>query len=153
MPLPCKIVERDLDKAVSIHQQMLSLFAAQQGDAAIALFKEKVLPLGKSIRDQSELIAAQQSDRLASVSSRAQSVRNRSLILTTFFLAVAVFAASLAFLIVLRGTRRLAEVAMHMAADADHVFAAATQVCVASQSLAQGASKQASALEETSASS
>ncbi len=141
-----------LDRAMQAHEQMLRLFGAQQGDAAIKLFDETVLPQALAISGQGDTLARQEAERLAAADAEARRVTARSWALAGVLVVLAGGAGVVVLFVVRRMNRDLRRLATELADGSQQVDRAATQVSGASQSLAQGASRQAASLEETSAS-
>ena len=145
-------LDQQAEQVLQAHEDMLRAMAAQQLDAALSIFNQKVQPrLAEIGRGAAALVDQQNRDlATASVASAAKSARVRNLTIGLMLLALGV--GGVIFWVVRQASTALGRLANHLAESADHVANAASQVSSSSQSLAQGASQQAASLEETSAS-
>lgn len=132
------------------HQEFLGLLAAQQMDAALKAFDERVLPRVVDISAAGAALASQESGGLGEAVSNANANATRSLWGTLLLVGVVLAVSSVVLLMVFRFSRMLSHLAERMAESAARVASAASQVSSTSQSLAQGASEQSAALERTS---
>jgi methyl-accepting chemotaxis protein len=138
------------DMVRQAHQELVSLLAAGQMDAALKAFDERVLPGVIDISAAGAALARNESAALARAVDNADNKASNSL-WTSFVLIAAVLLISAAVLAtVFRASGTLTGLAGRMAESAGRVASAASQVSSTSQSLAQGASEQSAALERTS---
>jgi methyl-accepting chemotaxis protein/methyl-accepting chemotaxis protein-1 (serine sensor receptor) len=134
------------------HEELRRAMAAQQMDAAVSVFSQKVQPMLEETGRQASAFVEQLNNDLAAIAeaSSARSARWRLSIIALTLLAVVV-SVSLFFL-VHHSSATLQKLASGMGQRAEEVANAASQISSSSHALAQGASEQAASLEETSAS-
>jgi len=147
---------QELDQQAALvlqgHEELQRSMVAQQLDAAIAIFSQKVQPRLEEIGKASSSLVDQQNRELAAASTASAAKSTRSMATTIGLTLLALAVGVGVFWVVRQADRSLKSLAAHMAESAAQVANAAKQVSAASQSLAQGASQQAASLEETSAS-
>lgn len=132
------------------HEELLSLLASQQMDAALRSFDERVMPRVTDISVAGASLAQSESAALAGAVDDADKKASQSM-WTSFGLIGLVIAISAVVLgMVYRASGTLVRLAGRMAESAGRVASAASQVSSTGQSLAQGASEQSAALERTS---
>ena len=134
------------------HEELRRAMAAQQMDAAVNIFSQKVQPMLEETGRQATAIVNQLNSDLAALAqaSSAKSARFRLAIIALTLLAFGVVVAL--FFLIHNSSGTLQKLAGGMAQRAGEVANAASQISASSHSLAQGASEQAASLEETSAS-
>ncbi len=145
-----------LDAAAETHaacfEQLRELCAAGKTSEAFALYKEKGAPAGTAMeKTASELMEHEKTFMRLSATFGA-----RKLLIARWIAIVmnllAILMAGTMTLTVLGTTRTLRAVAARLSASASEISSATRQVSSISQSLAEGASRQAASLEETFAS-
>jgi len=145
-------IEKSLDQWLLAYQQLVALANAGKAAEALALSREKVLPLHESISAAAaDMARLQQSFLEADKQATSQTYSlHRWITIAGLLLSLALGAGVL--FAVRDANRSLKHVASQIAESSSQVSNAASQVACSSQSLAQGASEQAASLEETSAS-
>ena len=147
---------RSLEQQASLvlqgHDELRQATSNQQMDAGLAIFAQKVQPNLEQIGRQAAELVERQTHDLAdtSAASAARSTRTSALAILLTLVALAVGAG--VFWAVHKANAALKGLSSRMLESAERVSVAASQVCKTSESLADGASRQAAALEETSAS-
>jgi methyl-accepting chemotaxis protein/methyl-accepting chemotaxis protein-1 (serine sensor receptor) len=132
------------------HQELLSLLGAQQMDAALRAFDERVLPRVVDIGGAGAALVQQENAALSGAVGSADGKAASSLWISLAVLGVVIVVSGFVLAMVFRASRTLSDLAGRMAESAGRVASAAGQVSSTSQSLAQGASEQSAALERTS---
>lgn len=147
---------RSLDQQANLvlqgHDELRQAISNQKMDQALAIFAQKVQPNLEQIGRQAADLVERQSRQLAdtSAASAAKSSRTRWVAILLTLVALAV--GAVVFWSVHKANDALKGLSSRMLESAERVSLAAGQVCKTSESLADGASRQAAALEETSAS-
>ncbi|HXK02202.1 MAG TPA: methyl-accepting chemotaxis protein [Verrucomicrobiae bacterium] len=147
---------RSLDQQANLvlqgHDELRQAISNQQMDAGLAIFAQKVQPNLEQIGRQAAALVEHQNRDLAetSAASSARSARTRLYAILLTLIALAVGAG--VFWAVHKANGSLKGLSARMLESAERVSHAAVQVCRTSESLADGASRQAAALQETSAS-
>lgn len=134
------------------HDELDRAMAAQQMDAALAIFAQKVKPLLEQIGRQASSLVEQQNRELSAASQLAAVKSSRSTWITIGLTLLALAVGGVVLWMVMKANRALRGLSAGLARSAEQVSSAASQVSDASQSLARGASEQAATLEQTSAS-
>jgi methyl-accepting chemotaxis protein len=132
------------------HRELLSLLAAEQMDAALKAFDERVLPRVIDISAAGAALAQAESAALSRAVDNADGKASSSLWASFALIGVVVLVSAGVLAMVFRASGTLSRLAGRMAESAGRVASAASQVSSTSQSLAQGASEQSAALERTS---
>lgn len=139
-------------QATLAHVEMRQAMANQQMDAALGIFSQKVQPLLEEIGKEGASLVEQQNRELTVASAAAAAKASRSHLIMILLTFIALLAGALLYWFVHQGSLALQRFSTRMAESAEQVAAAASQVSLASRSLAEGTSSQAASLEETSAS-
>jgi methyl-accepting chemotaxis protein/methyl-accepting chemotaxis protein-1 (serine sensor receptor) len=146
-------VETGLSAWERVFPDIAQLCAAGRLDEAIALRKEKEVPLAKGMAAGASEIRAAQTELLASATKQAMAEADGNRWEVTVCIGISLLIGAIILWVVRLVNRSLRNAAAELGAGAEQVASAASQVASSSQSLAQGASEQAASLEETSASS
>jgi methyl-accepting chemotaxis protein len=133
--------------------EVVQLCAQQKAAEAIELLQKRVVPEIDSVEHNASALIELDTERNTrdAAQADASSSLSRSIAWGMVLLSLAVGTPIL--MVVVRASRRLRELATHLANGADQLNEVASQVSTASQSLADGASQQVASLEETAASS
>ena len=137
------------DSLQQAHRELISLLSAQQMDAALKAFDERVLPRVVDVSAAGASLVEQENAALARASGSAESRAAGSFWISFALLAVLAAVSVAVLLTVFRASGVLARMAGGMSESATRVASAASQVSSTSHSLAQGASEQTAALERT----
>lgn len=132
------------------HQELISQLAAQQMDAALKAFDERVLPRVTDISEAGAALAKSESAALSRAVDAADGKAAGSMWTSFGLIVVVLIISAVVLATVFRTSGTLSGLAGRMAESAGRVATAASQVSSTSQSLAQGASEQSAALERTS---
>jgi methyl-accepting chemotaxis protein len=131
----------------------VAMLQKQQMDQALKAFDEALLPKLAKMSDLARGLVSQQAEQLIVISKNAESNEAGSRWITIGLLGLCV-AVGIGLVFVARGmTARLRQLTSQIAGCARGVSDASGQISTASRALADGASRQAGSLEETSASS
>jgi methyl-accepting chemotaxis protein len=131
----------------------VQMLQKQQMDQALKAFDDALLPKLAKVSDLARGLVDQQAEQLTVISKGAETKEAGSRWVTVGLLALCV-AVGIGLVFVARGiTGRLRELTSQIAGCARNVSEASGQISVAGRALADGASRQAGSLEETSASS
>jgi methyl-accepting chemotaxis protein/methyl-accepting chemotaxis protein-1 (serine sensor receptor) len=151
-PAALTALRQDLSSVSRAHDEMMMYLDKQQFDMVQKTFDETVMARVKEIASQAENLVSQERERLSGVtkSAEGQTTRGTWLIVSMFLLSLG--AAGAVVWVIHQTNGQLRGLAVEVAGGSRRVGRAAAQVSGASQSLAQYASEQAAALEETSAS-
>jgi methyl-accepting chemotaxis protein len=145
-------LDRQSSELRQAHEELRQAMAAQQMDAALAIFSQKLQgPLDEIGRQAMSLVEGQNRE-LAAASKAAGAKSSRSILINISLTLLALGVGAVVFWTVMKANRSLRGLSGSLAQSAEQVASAASQVSSASQSLARGASEQAASLEETSAS-
>jgi len=151
-PAALNALRQDLSSVSRAHDEMMMYLDKQQFDVVQKTFDETVLSRVKEIASQAENLVAQEKERLSGVTRAAESQTTRGTWLIIFMFMLSLAAAGVVLWVIRQTNIQLRSLAVEVATGSRRVARAAAQVSGASQSLAQYASEQAAALEETSAS-
>jgi methyl-accepting chemotaxis protein len=141
-----------LDAVSQAHEQMLQLLLAQQGDVAMKLFSDRVIPLSETMSRGAEDLVRTNVDIMAVAQQQSSGMKARFSFLCIGMIVLSLGMGGVIFFLVNSITSGLRELAVNLASASEQVTSAAGQISGSSQGLAQGASEQAASLEETSAS-
>lgn len=131
----------------------VAMLQKQQMDQALKVFDETLLPKLAKMSELAKGLVDQQAEQLAVISRSAEAKEGGSRWVTIALLALCI-SVGVGVLFVGRGiTSQLRQLTGQIAGCARGVSDASTQISSASRALAEGASRQAGSLEETSASS
>lgn len=134
-------------------EAFVAMLQRQQMDQALKAFDDTLLPKLARMSELAKGLVDQQAEQLAVISRNAEAKEGGSRWVTAGLLALCV-AVGIGLVFVARGiTARLRELTGEIAGCARGVSDASGQISAASRALADGASRQAGSLEETSASS
>lgn len=141
------------ESIMGIHQEVLRLALAGNGEGTAALAKEKMLPVAQRAIQVAHELKLLQTDLMANVSKEAleQMSSGRTLIIVMIGLILAI--GGVVILVVGQINRVLHLTVHELGESAGQVASAAGQVASTSQSIAQGATEQAASLEQTSSAS
>jgi methyl-accepting chemotaxis protein/methyl-accepting chemotaxis protein-1 (serine sensor receptor) len=147
-----QVVEDSSKTWLSLYQQLRLKTDAGDPETALAISREKIIPLHEKLdKASSELVQQQRAFLAADRNAVAESYTLQHwLVLLT--LALSLLVAAVVVIVVRSATGNLKGMATSLSDSAGQVSAAAGQVASSSQSLAQDASEQAASLEQTSAS-
>jgi methyl-accepting chemotaxis protein/methyl-accepting chemotaxis protein-1 (serine sensor receptor) len=145
-------LEQQASAVAQAHDALHKAISAQQMDAAMVIFAEKVQPSAEEIGRQAVSLVGQQNNDLAAVSAASSAKSARNATVTIGLLLISLVVGAFVLWMVRRASSSLKELAERMSDSAEKVNGAAALVSASSQSLAAGASEQAASLEETSAS-
>ncbi len=134
------------------NDDMLANLDKGQFDLVQKTFDDSVVPRIKEISVASEKLVDQERERLALVSKSAESETTRGIWIIGMLFLASLGAAGMVLWIIQHTNKQLRGLAVEVATGSRRVARAAAQVSGSSQSLAQYASEQAAALEQTSAS-
>jgi methyl-accepting chemotaxis protein len=151
-PEALNALEQGLTLVSRAHEDMLANLDKGQFDAVQKTFDEAVLPRAKEIGVQSQGLVDQEKERLAGVSKSAESDTTRGMWMIGLLFLASLGAGGMVLWVIRQANGQLRSLAVEVATGSRRVGRAAAQVSSASQSLAQYASEQAAALEQTSAS-
>ncbi len=141
-----------LDASAQAHEQMVQFLSAQQGDLALKLFSDKVLPLSESMSRNADDMVRAQAELMKEGAKSASDLKARSNTIATGLIVLSLVMGTVIFFLVRSTNIGLRNLALDLASASEQVTSAAGQIASSSQGLAQGASEQAASLEETSAS-
>jgi methyl-accepting chemotaxis protein len=146
-------IERGLSGWVGSSKEYLALANGNRFEDAHAVLREKVFPILEEVDKASKVVSGRERESLALSNRQAhQEVsRNRWVAFSLIGLNVAV--ALLVLWLIAGITAALRQAVSEVSAGTLHVTAAVGSLTAASQALSQGASQQAAALQQTSASS
>ncbi len=148
-----KALSEEEEALQKTHEGFERQLAAQQMDQALKTFDDALLPhLGK-MSDLTRELVAQQTAQLALTAQIASSKQATSRWITLSLLGLSLGVGMFVIFVVRRVSSDLRSYTQQLASSAHGVSEAAVQISSASRSLAEGASRQAGSLEETSASS
>ena len=133
-------------------EELQRAMAAQQMDAALTIFAQKLQPQLEDIARAASSLVDQQNRELAESAKASQSKSSRMQNLMIALAVIGLVLGAVVSALVRNASRDLRGLSAKLADNAAHVANAASQVSSASHSLADGASRQAASLEETSAS-
>jgi len=133
-------------------EELQRAMAAQQMDAALTIFAQKLQPQLEDIARAASSLVDQQNRELAESAKASQSKSSRMQNLMIGLAVIGLVLGAVVSALVRNASRDLRGLSAKLADNAAHVANAASQVSSASHSLADGASRQAASLEETSAS-
>ncbi len=151
-PEALNALQQGLASVSRAHEDMLANLDKGQFDAVQKTFDEAVLPRAKEIGVQSQGLVDQEKTRLAEVIRSAESDSTRGMWMIAMLFLASLAAGAVVLWVIRQANSQLHSLALEVATGSRRVGRAAAQVSSASQSLAQYASEQAAALEETSAS-
>jgi methyl-accepting chemotaxis protein len=134
------------------HEELRQAIANQQMDAGLAIFAQKVQPQLEEIGRQATALVDQQKRSLAATSAAAASKSSRTRAFAILLTLVALGVGAGVFFLVTQSNEALRGLSSRMSQSAEYVSKAAARVYSVGESLADGASRQAASLEETSAS-
>jgi methyl-accepting chemotaxis protein len=134
------------------NDDMLANLDKGQFDLVQKTFDDSVVPRIKEISVASEKLVDQERERLAAVSKSAEGATTRGIWIIGMLFMASLGAAGMVLWIIQHTNKQLRGLAVEVATGSRRVARAAAQVSGSSQSLAQYASEQAAALEQTSAS-
>jgi methyl-accepting chemotaxis protein/methyl-accepting chemotaxis protein-1 (serine sensor receptor) len=132
-------------------QQMVQLCAAQKCNEALTIHGQQALPLTDEMSRTAAQLTEEQRLRLAEAAHGASAKWSQSLWITLILIAAAATIGIAVFLVLQSINSKLRQFATRMAENATQITSAANAVSGSSAELAEGAFKQASSLEETSA--
>ncbi len=145
-------LQQGLDSVGRAHDEMLADLDRQAFDQVQKAFDDSVLPRAKEIGTQSQNLVDQEKERLSSVTKSAESETVRGTWIIALLFLCSLSAAGAVLWVIQQTNRQLRGLSVEVASGSRRIGRAAAQVSSASQSLAQYASEQAAALQETSAS-
>ena len=134
------------------NDDMLANLDKGQFDLVQKTFDDSVVPRIKEISVAAEKLVEQEKERLGLVSKSAESETTRGIWIIGMLFLASLGAAGMVLWIIQHTNKQLRGLAIEVATGSRRVARAAAQVSGSSQSLAQYASEQAAALEQTSAS-
>jgi methyl-accepting chemotaxis protein/methyl-accepting chemotaxis protein-1 (serine sensor receptor) len=146
-------LQADHDFLAEGHQRMLRLLDQQKMDQALKLFDEQLLPRLTEMSHRGRKLVEDHYAQLAGVAATAAAKKSQSRLLTLVLAGLCALTGVGLMLLVRSIVRNLRGLTDLMAQSAHQVAETSAQIHAASNSLAQGASRQAGSLEETSASS
>jgi methyl-accepting chemotaxis protein/methyl-accepting chemotaxis protein-1 (serine sensor receptor) len=127
---------------------------AASGDlpGAVMLRRTRIVPIDEAIEARAKKFDALESTRIAEATDQARSIVGESLWLVAVLLFAVAVVGVVEAQVVRRLTRSLRQTIAELCQGSERTVGAASQISASSHSLAQGASEQAAAIEETSAS-
>ncbi len=144
------------DKATAqsrAHREFLSLLGNQQIDIALKMFDDRLAPGLLDITRTAGVLLSRQDAQLSGVAADSEALRARTSWMLLVICALTVPVAIGVVYGIRNATGTLRRLTAQIAGAADQVSDASKQITTASRAVAEGASKQAGSLEETSASS
>lgn len=148
---------RELEKAhqavLSAHAEIMKLLASQQMDIALQKFESEAAPRLQNIATAAKRMIDMQTKDLERMSAQAREHKATTNIIMFALLGLSLLSGALVLVTLRNGTKALRGLTGEVKVCANEVSDASKQISQASQSLSVGASRQASSLEETSASS
>ncbi|HEY2016078.1 MAG TPA: methyl-accepting chemotaxis protein [Bryobacteraceae bacterium] len=145
-------IETGVNSWLGQFPEFVRLNVAGRGDEATQHTLKYVTPIMDSIQKVATEFGQANLQRENTAVDGANAGMARNEIILKFFLAVVFLAGAVGFFTAWRLVQALGRIAVSVAAGAEQVRLAASQLSASSQTIAQGASEQAAALEETSAS-
>jgi methyl-accepting chemotaxis protein len=142
-----------VDTITQDHQQLYRMAMAGDAEGAQKLLRDKEIVQITAAKAITEELVQRQRARMAAAAASARSSVVESQWIATFLIALSLVIGAILVYIVREITGYLRQTIADLSDGADEMTHAAFQVSSSSQSLAQGSSQQAAALEETSASS
>ncbi|MBK8130883.1 MAG: hypothetical protein IPK53_18900 [bacterium] len=144
----CEKTRAQFEKFFDVGNQMARLYADQgttAGNAFMGNFDDQSVAISALIDQVNQKYAAKVETNLKAIYSRVN-----SMMLTIIVVSMVALAAAFAFCIwtIRASVRSLREIVQVLDSSGEQVFAASSQVSAASQSLAEGASRQAASVEE-----
>lgn len=134
------------------HEELRQAIAHQQMDTGLSIFAQKLQPQLEEIGRQASALVEQQNQSLAATSAAASSKSSRTRLFAILLTMIALAVGAIVFFLVHQSNEALRRLSARMSQSAEQVSQAAAQVYDVGESLADGASRQAASLEETSAS-
>jgi methyl-accepting chemotaxis protein/methyl-accepting chemotaxis protein-1 (serine sensor receptor) len=134
------------------HEELRQAIANQQMDVGLAIFGQKLQPQLEEIGRQATALVEQQNRNLAATSAAASTKSSRTRVAAILLMLIALGVGAGVLFLVNQSSQALRRLSASMSESAEHVSKAAAQVYSVGESLADGASRQAASLEETSAS-
>ena len=136
------------------YQEFLRVCAGTKDPQVIAAFvDERLIPLMDREDEASAALAQTQREQMEESERSARSTSQRTRLIAFGMLGLVLLAGGITMAVIRRINGSLREVASGLAAEAAQAAGSSSQVAATSQVLAQGASEQGAALQETSASS
>ena len=145
-------LDQQMVQVLDGHEELHRAIDAQQMDAALKVFAQKVAPSLEQVGVQASDLVEQQNRELKATSTQTAAKSSRSMAVTIALTLLAIGVGGTVFWLVVHANRSLLRFSRELAESAQHVAEAAGQVSGTGQSLAQGAAQQAASLEQTSAS-
>lgn len=145
-------LRQGLDQVVKAHDDMVGALDRNQLDVMQKLFDEQVMPREDETDVEASALASQEVERLSAFAKSAESAASRGQWMIALLFLTSLAAGGVVLWVIRQTNRDLRGMAAEVAGGSLRVGRAAAQVSTASQSLAQYASEQAAALQETSAS-
>ena len=142
----------EVKSARELHNQVLGHLGRQEMDKALQLLDGSLLPRLQQVSQGAKQLVDRQSEQAQLVSAAAARTKASVLVGALLMTLVGLGVGVLAFFIVRRASAELRGISGRLAECAELVSEGAGQIHSSSQSLAEGASRQAGSLEETSAS-
>ena len=147
------VFDRGVSSWEAYNQEYRSLAQSNRFDDAHSILRDKMLPTLREVENSAQLLSQREGETLAVSSQRARSDIFISRWSAAVLVGLNLLVAGWVLWLVYRITGKLRQAVVEVSEGSVRVAAVAGQVTSASRALAQGASKQAASIEETSATS